>query len=119
MEYFTKYEKELVERNQIIVETGQYLEKFTFDNVTILQTLYLSDNGIIPNKVLRELSGMKCYQLTRATQSLIKAGIVYSETDPDDHREIILKLTNLGKKLQKSYLKVMFPTKQGGSKNEY
>ena len=110
MEYFEKNHGELVKRQRVYIEHGKYLEQPTFDNMGILQLLYLSDEGVVPLKLLRKLLKMNGSQLTRAAQSLIKAGFIYYELDDKDHRLKLIRLTALGVSLRQIYLDAIIPT---------
>ena len=109
MEYFAKNCALLMHRQKLFEEQSKYLPHITYETIQILGVLYLSDNGVVPRKVLQKFLKMNGSQLTRTNQALIKAGLIYYEVDINDHRLKLMRLTALGFSLRKLYFEAWHP----------
>ena len=107
MEYHKKYKKRFSLLLGLNALHKEYFEGLSLDSFQIMTTLYFSDEGRVPRKALQDLLKIKGSQLTRHTQTLIKAGIVYYEASPSDGRGKVLCLTTLGMNLRKLFLKIL------------
>ena len=114
MEYFAKNCALLMHRQKLFEEQSKYLPHITYETIQIMGVLYLSDNGVVPRKVLQKFLKMNGSQLTRTNQALLKAGLIYYEVDINDHRLKLVRLTALGLQMRERYLGIWHPelTKQ-------
>lgn len=107
MEYHKKYRKRFTLLLGLNALHKEYFDGLSLDSFQIMTALYFSDEGRVPRKALQDLLKIKGSQLTRHTQTLIKAGIVYYEASPSDGRGKVLCLTTLGMNLRKLFLKIL------------
>lgn len=109
MEYFAKNRALLMHRQKLFEEQSKYLPHITYETIQILGVIYLSDEGVVPRKVMQKFLKMNGSQLTRTNQALIKAGLIYYEVDINDHRLKLMRLTALGFSIRKRYFESWHP----------
>lgn len=104
MEYFTKHKEKLDLKLEVYKVHADYIGRFSMETLSVLTCLYFSDDGKAPSRVLKRLLKITAPQMTRSTQALAQAGIVYYTQCPDDGRGKFICLTTLGEKLRDTYI---------------
>lgn len=108
MDYFTKYKRHLDLKLEVHKVHAEYIGRFSIETKNVLTCLYLSDSGKVPSSLLKRMLKMTAPQITRSTQTLAKAGLVYYNQSPEDGRVKFICLTTIGEKLRRTYLNATF-----------